>query len=225
MPLKRLAYRWLLGYRIGRGVRIGLSIVDAAECEIGDETRIGHFNVFMRLGKLKIGDHCRIGIMNVFRGGDEISIGRYVDVLRMNVVNSIPENDCVGKPDPRLTIGDGSVVTEGHRLDFTDRVEIGKRVIVGGRNSSLWTHNRKRTKPIRIGDRCYLGSEIRVAPGVTLPRCTVVGLGSVLVGEIRGEKKLVGGNPGRVLRDLGADDLAYVTEPTRPDLPGDLCSA
>src|SRR5437660_8831530 len=46
----------------------------------------------------------------------------------------------------------GSVVTAGHKIDFTDRVTIGRRTIIGGRNSSLWTHNRQRTLPVEIGE-------------------------------------------------------------------------
>jgi hypothetical protein len=51
----------------------------------------------------------------------------------------------VNEIDPVFLLGDGSIVTTGHKIDFTDRVEIGRRVILGGRNSSLWTHNRQRT--------------------------------------------------------------------------------
>ena len=118
-------------------MRIGVSIIDAVECRIADDVAIGHFNIFTGTKKLVIGDHSRIGHLNVFRGGDEIDIGRYCEILRLNEINSIPEPDIVNVADPRFILGDGSMIAASHKIDFTDRVKFGKRVILGGRNSSL----------------------------------------------------------------------------------------
>jgi len=120
--------------------------------------------------ELDIGEHSRIGHLNIFRGGDEIRLGRYAEIIRMNEINSIPEPDVVNEIDPKFLLGDGSVITTGHKIDFTDRVEIGRRTILGGRNSSLWTHTRQRTRPIYIGSFSYLGSEIRIAPAAVSPQ-------------------------------------------------------
>ncbi|MBK7801065.1 MAG: hypothetical protein IPJ55_00015 [Chloracidobacterium sp.] len=103
-------YRHLFGYKIGKRVRIGLSIIDVEKCEIGDDVSIGHLNVFIGTAKLSIGEHTRIGHLNVFRGGDEIRIGRYCEVLRLNEINSIPEPDVVNEIDPTFILGDGSVL-------------------------------------------------------------------------------------------------------------------
>ncbi|MGH7534549.1 MAG: acyltransferase, partial [Gemmatimonadales bacterium] len=131
----------------------------------------------------------------------------------------IPDHDCTTQPSSVLELGDGAIVVSGHRIDFTDRVSIGRNVIVGGRNSSLWTHNRQETAPIVIGDFCYLGSEIRVAPGSSLPSECILALGSVLAGEITEPRTLVGGGPARVVRPLTATDLARIRRKTRPDIP------
>ncbi|HEX8920264.1 MAG TPA: hypothetical protein VF766_02230, partial [Pyrinomonadaceae bacterium] len=156
--LKRVCYRLFFGYRIGKRVRIGLSILHAEKCEIADDVRIGHGNLIVGVGDLRIGDHVRIGHLNVIRGGDEVRLGRYAEIIRMNEINSIPDPDVVAPVDPRFLLGRGSIITTGHKIDFTDLVEIGDRTILGGRNSSLWTHNRQRTRPIRIGSLCYIGS-------------------------------------------------------------------
>src|SRR5690348_14759580 len=92
-PVARTCYRWFFGYKIGKRVRLGFSIIDAIECTIDDDVSIGHLNVFTGIEKLFIGDHTRIGVLNIFRGGKEISIGRYCDILRLNEINSIPEPD------------------------------------------------------------------------------------------------------------------------------------
>ena len=67
-----------------------------------------------------------------------------------------------------------------------------KRVILGGRNSSIWTHNRQRTLPVTIGDKTYVGSEIRVAPGVQ-SLLDVRRHGSVITKPFETEYKLIAG--------------------------------
>ena len=223
-PIKRPLYRALFGYRIGRGVRIGLVILDAEAVELGDGTEIGHLNLVTRVGSLVTGKSVRIGALNIIRGGERVRLGDYAEVMRLNVLNAIPDHDCTTSPVSRLEIGAGAVVVSGHRIDFTDRVTIGRNVIVGGRNSSLWTHNRQQTAPIAIGDFCYLGSEVRLAPGARLAERSILGLGSVLAGAIDTPGSLVGGVPARIIRPLTAEDDALVHRKARRDAPDDLYS-
>jgi acetyltransferase-like isoleucine patch superfamily enzyme len=218
----RALYRWCFGYHIGRRVKLGFSIIDARECRIEDDVSIGHLNVIILVDKLVIKDHTRIGHLNIIRGGDEVSLGRYSEIIRMNEINSIPDPDVVNEIDPRFILGDGSIVTTGHKIDFTDRVEIGRRVILGGRNSSLWTHNRQRTRPIFIGEKAYIGSEIRMAPGSAIPARTIVGIGSVITTKLEEEGKLIAGVPARVIKALSSEDEFLIERRTRPDLPDDV---
>jgi len=183
--LKRPLYRLVFGYQVGKRVRIGLSILDAEACEIADDVAIWHGNLIIGVQSLSLGDHVRIGHLNIIRGGTEVRLGRYAEIIRMNEINSIPEPDAVTPTDPRFLLGAGSIVTTGHKIDFTDLVEIGYRTILGGRNSSLWTHNRQRTMPIRIGSLCYIGSEIRIAPGGMIPSRCIVGIGAVITKQLR----------------------------------------
>jgi acetyltransferase-like isoleucine patch superfamily enzyme len=220
--LKRPCYRILFGYRIGRRVRIGVSILDAASCEIADDSRIGHLNMIVGVNKLVMGDHVRIGHLNIIRGGDEVVLGRYSELLRLNEINSIPEPEVVNPVDPRFALGEGSVVTTGHKIDFTDRVVIGRRTIIGGRNSSLWTHNRQKTRPITIGDFAYVGSEIRMAPGASIPSRCIVGIGSVITSEVDGEGWLIAGVPAKPIKELDGEDKFLIERKTRQDLPDDV---
>ena len=220
--LKRPFYRWFFGYRIGKRVRIGISIIDARECEIDDDVSVGHLNVVTRVQKLVIKDHVRIGHLNIIRGGDLVSLGRYAELIRLNEINSIPDPEVVNPIDPTFILGDGSIVTAGHKIDFTDRVEIGRRVILGGRNSSLWTHNRQRTMPITIGSLVYMGSEIRMAPGSTIPARSIVGIGSVITAALADEGKLIAGVPAKTVKELSSEDQFLIERKTRPDLPDDV---
>ncbi len=221
--LKRPMYRFLFGYKVGRHARIGFSILDAKECVIGDETTIGHLNLIIGVQKLEIGDHVRIGYLNIIRGGEEVNIGRYAEVMRMNVINSIPNPILVTSHDPRFVLGPGSVITSGHRIDFTDRIRIGCRTILGGRNSSLWTHNRQSTLPIEVGSLTYIGSEIRVAPGAAIPSRCIIGIGAVVVNDLKEEGWLIAGVPAKPVKPLTDEEIHRSLEyKTRPDLPDDI---
>lgn len=220
--LSRPIYRYVYGYFIGRRVSIGFSVIDAGECEIGDDVRIGHLNIFTGTRRISIGEHTRIGVLNVIRGGDTVSIGRYCEILRLNEINSIPDPLISNVANPEFIMGDGTVVTTSHKIDFTDRVELGKCVILGGRNSSIWTHNRQSTEPVRIGPYCYLGSELRIAPGAEIPNNCVVGIGSVIIGRIEGEYQLIAGVPAKPVKPLDDNGKRLTVHKTRPDLPDDI---
>ena len=220
--IKRPVYRWVFGYSVGKRVRIGLSIIDADDCRIDDDVEIGHFNLFVLTKKLRIGEHARIGHFNVIRGGDEVSLGRYCEIIRWNEINSIPDPVVINETEPKFALGDGAVIVASHKIDFTDRVELGKRVILGGRNSSIWTHNRQRTKPVTIGDNAYVGSEIRMAPGSAIPANCIVGIGAVVTRALKGENKLIAGVPAKACADLDEEARFFTEYKTRPDLPDDL---
>jgi len=219
LAISRRLYRWFFGYRIGRRVRLGIVLLDCQSLSIGEGTSLGHGTFFWRCGKVSIGEEARIGPLNLFRGGESIFLGNYVTILRLNVVNSIPDHDLTNDPASVFELGDGSVLTAEHRIDFTDRVSIGSRTILGGRNSSLWTHNRRTGAPVTIGDSCYLGSEIRIAPGVVVPDRCIVGLGAVITGVLSTPETLYGGVPAHAIRPLTTDDLAFLNDKTRSDLP------
>ena len=216
---KKPLYRLFFRYRFGPGVRIGFSLLDAEALDLAEGTRIGHFNLITRVGRFETGRSCRIGMLNIIRGGERVSLGDYSEMIRLNVLNAIPDHDCTTEPVSVLEVGAGTVIVSGHRIDFTDKVTLGKNVIIGGRNSSLWTHNRQETAPIEIGDFCYLGSEVRLAPGAKLPDECVLGLGSVLTGEIQEPRSLVAGVPAKVVRPLNEKDLSRIRRKTRADMP------
>ncbi len=220
--LKCPLYRLFFGYKIGKNVKIGLSAIAVDNCEIQDNVTIGHLNVFIGTKKLFIGDHTRIGYLNILRGGDEINLGRYTEIIRLNEINSIPDPIASTPNDPRFILGDGSIITASHKIDFTDRVEFGKRVILGGRNSSLWTHNRQSTEPIVIGDYCYVGSEIRIVPGGSVPSNCIVGIGTVITKKFEEEFKLIAGVPAKIIKELDADGKVLIKYKTRPDLPEEI---
>lgn len=220
-PLARAWLRLVFGYRIASTARIGFAILDARELELGEGVRIGHLSAVFQVERFVAEDSAWVGPLNLIRGG-RVRLGPYSWVMRLNVLNAIQNHDCTTAPVSEIDVGAGSVIVSGHWLDFTDRITLGRNVIVGGRNSSLWTHNRQQTAPIAIGDFCYLGSEIRIAPGGTLPERCILALGSVLSGEIEAAGSIVGGVPAKVVRPLRPEDEILVRRKARIDTPDHL---
>ncbi len=216
--LKRPVLRHIFGYRIGRKVRIGIALLDCAELSIADHTRIGHGVVFFSCSKVQIGEHVNLGFLNVFRGGS-IKLDDYASILRFNLFNAIPPQEPGIQHNSVLDVCYGAIITAEHRIDFTDGVRIGRNTIFGGRNSSIWTHLRRNGKPVAIGDFCYIGSEVRLTPGSSIPNCSVLGIGSVVTKPLEDEFSLYAGVPAHKIRALDVEDYELIFEKTRPDLP------
>src|SRR3989442_784850 len=130
-PLKILAYRLLLGYRIGRGVRFSFGgIVVGKVVEIGDHVEIG-FLAVVQGRRIKIGRYSSVGVMSyvscetieigedarireqVYVGGPQLPESRFVlgsrtIILQLDVIH----------PTQPGTIGDGTGIG-GHRLILT----------------------------------------------------------------------------------------------------------
>ena len=194
--LKVPLYRRLFGYRIGKGVRIGLSpLFGVGRCRIGDHA--SHRLVQPVLPGRRSGDRRPRPdrLPEPLPGGRMIRIGRYASILRQNVFNSIIDRDFVNPVDPVLDLARGRRSRRATGWTSAPASSIGDHTIVGGRNSSFWTHNRQRGRPISVGCHCYLGSEIRVAPGAEVPAFCIVALGSVLSGQFWPPRSLIGGNP------------------------------
>jgi acetyltransferase-like isoleucine patch superfamily enzyme len=225
--MKVLGYRYLLGYQIGKGVRIGFSVLIAGKCRIGERTVIGNLNYIAYMQELSLGEDVRIGHVNILLGGRLVEMGDGATIGRFNEINSILTPLARGHSDPVLTLGQRAVVTAWHKIDFTDRVTLEESVVLAGRVSNLWTHNRQDVAPVRIGAHSYVGSGIQMVPGSSIGRHCVVGLGSVITKAHVEEGVLLAGVPAKVVKQLDEETLKLVTFPTRPDLDGsaDLVAA
>jgi len=76
--------------------------------------------------------------------------------------------------------------------------------------------------PITIGSLVYIGSEIRMAPGSSIPARSIVGIGSVITARLEEEGKLIAGVPAKTIKELSADDQFLIERKTRPDLPDNV---
>lgn len=60
-------------------------------------------------------------------------------------------------------------------------------------------------KPVRIGQRCWIGGGVTICPGVTIGDRCVIGAGAVVVHDIPADSLAVG-NPARVIRKLNGHE-------------------
>jgi carbonic anhydrase/acetyltransferase-like protein (isoleucine patch superfamily) len=67
-----------------------------------------------------------------------------------------------------------------------------------------------------------VGSEIRMAPGASIPSRCIVGIGSVITNEIRDEEYLIAGVPAKPIKQLQDEDKFLIERKTRLDLPDDI---
>lgn len=106
--------------------------------------------------------------------------------------------------DAAVTIGDDcsfgpnvTIVTPQHPLVAAERLAM--------RNPEGELKKVCYAQPVVIGDRCWLGANVVVCPGVTIGDNCVIGAGSVVTKDIPAGCIAVG-NPARVLREITDED-------------------
>lgn len=123
---------------------------------------------------------------------------------------------------PHITIGDQTFVNVNCVFLDSATIEIGANALIGPgvqlltayhplaaseRIPAGWTPEsgqspyRTQARPIRIGDRTWLGAGALVMPGVTIGDGTTIGAGSVVTADVP-PNVLAVGSPCRVVREL-----------------------
>lgn len=199
-PLKRLAYRWLLGYRIGRGVKFGFGGVV--------------------IGKtVELGDHVEIGLLAIVMGR-EIRIGRYSSIGTMSYVScrvieigedaKIREQVYVGGPqlpESRFSLGSRTIILQMANINPTKPVVIGDDTGIGGHclifTHGAWLSNLEgypvTYEPVTLGKSVWLPWRVFLMPGTTIGDGSVIGANSLVSGTIP-PLSLAVGSPAKVIR-------------------------
>src|SRR3989475_5145687 len=199
-PLKRLAYRLFLGYRIGKGVRFSFGGI------VGGKS-------------VDLGDHVEIGFLAIVQGRS-ISIGRYSSVGTMSYVScetiqigedaKIREQVYVGGPqlpESRFELGSRVIIWQLVFINPTKPVVIGDGPGIGG-HCLIFTHGgwlnaldgyRVNYEPVTLGKSVWLPWRVFVMPGTTIGDGTVIGANSLVSGTIP-PGSLAVGSPAKVIR-------------------------
>lgn len=203
-PIRRRAFSKLFHWHLHPTSRIGLSIVDADVVVLSEGARIGHFTVIRDLMRLELGAASLIGNWNWVTAAP---------LFRSHVARA-----------GTLCIGPESAITSRHYIDCSGGVEIGDFVTIAGVRSTIITHQINRAdgvqsaSPVTIGDRSLISSNVKFAPGATVPQDSVVGMGAVVVGQLAEPNRLYAGVPARSVKALSEADAYLHRSRGRVDL-------
>ncbi len=182
-PLRRLAYRHLLGYRIDAGSRIAPLTVLLADQVTMSGARIGPFN-HLKVGTLEMAPGALIARFNRTSSVRRISLGRDAMVLYSNFIGGTWGGPLETGAEI-LELGARSQLTIQAFVDLNDRITLGADVVAGGARSQFWTHgfdcHRRRLRgPITIADTVFIGAASLVLPNVSICSGVTIGAGSVI---------------------------------------------
>ncbi len=210
-PLKVLAYRFLLGYRIGRGVRFAFGgVVIGERVELGDFVEIGLFAV-VRGRDITIGRHSSVGAMS-FVACRAIDIGEDAKIREQVFVGG-PE-----LPESRFQLGSRTIILQMAYINPTKPVVIGDDTGIGG-HCLIFTHGAWLNaldgypvtyEPVTLGKSVWLPWRVFVMPGATIGDGSVIGANSLVSGTIP-PGSLAVGTPAKVVRS--APDFPRALDP------------
>ena len=170
---------------------------------MGKESRIDHFTVAIHLDSIELGDYSTIGRSNWITGHPANSDRHFTHQKDRR---------------PQLVVGEHTAITKRHYLDCTHEIRIGKFTTIAGHHSELLTHsidviaNRQSSRPIEIGDYCFIGTRCVILGGARLPERSVLAAGAVLTKPFTDSLSVYGGVPARPIKELPADAAYFHRE-------------
>lgn len=196
--LKHQVARRLLGWDIHPTAHIGRSFILARKVTMGPGASIGPMNVIRDIDELRMAEGANISSRNWIIGIPTWS-GLYPDAKNR---------------DPSLVMGEYAIITVGHELDVTDRIELGKQAAIAGFRSAVLTHSLNLvndkfvTGKVTLGDYGVLMSGCTMQSGTNVPARSVISAGSVVATRLKAEQTFYRGNPAEAVREL-PDRLAF----------------
>ena len=203
-PLRRWLLVRLLGYEIHPTARIGWSWICPERLAMAAGARIGSLTVCKGVSLLQMDEESYLG--------------------NLNWVSGFPVADTThfGEEHGRraeLVIGEHASVTHRHIIDCTNAVRIGRFSTFAGYRSQVLTHSidlqrsRQASKPVTIGEYCFVGTGSVLLGGSELPDYSVLGALSVLNKAHTETHWLYAGNPARPVKSL-AQEMLYFNRTT-----------
>ncbi len=197
--IRRLLLIKLLRYEIHPTARIGWSWICPERLEMAAGARIGNLTVCKGLSLLKMGEQSYVGNLNWISGfpvGNHAFFGEEADRRA------------------ELVLGDHAAITHRHLIDCTNAVRIGRFTTFAGYRSQVLTHSidlqrsRQASRPVTIGEYCFVGTNCVLLGGSALPDYSVLGASSVLNKAHTEMHWLYAGNPAQPVKAL-TGELQY----------------
>jgi acetyltransferase-like isoleucine patch superfamily enzyme len=210
--IRRALLEQQFGFQIHPSARIGVAWVLPARLVMEENTAIGHFTVIKNLELVHLKAHATIGRGNWITGfplSQRASAGTAA-IAGWQSQHFSSETD----RRPELILGEHSAITHRHLIDCTNAIRIGAFTTIAGFQSQFISHtidvkeNRQTSRPITVGDYCFVGSNSVLLAGAALPNYCVLGAKSLLNKAYTQTHRLYGGVPARELSVL-SPDCAY----------------
>lgn len=223
---------WVLracGHRVGKGCRIGFSLLWIDHLLLQGSNRIGHGNLII-CRRLCMGHNGYVGRMNLVSGPISILLRNTGSIGNANKIVRGPLNHVTSGPAV-LLIGRLGKITANHRVDCTRSVRIGDYSTLAGVGIQVWTHGyvhdvsgpgRYRIDgAVNIGHNVYVGASCIISMGVSICPGVMVGAGTTVSRSIDEQGLYVSSAVRRLPRpaapetraDLRLDDNPTLCEP------------
>jgi acetyltransferase-like isoleucine patch superfamily enzyme len=137
------------------------------------------------------------GAITSDRAGSRVTIGNHTFIGNSTIVTALSVD--IGD-DVLMSWGCTIVDHDSHGLDWLERKNDVRGFYQGVKD---WAT--VQIKPVKIGDKVWIGFNVIVLKGVTIGEGAVVGAGSVVTRDIE-PYSLVAGNPAKFIRSLAKDD-------------------
>ncbi len=173
--------------------KVGLSLIIANEIRLGENAKIGHFNVIV-VDKLIMGKDTYIGHLNFIKGWFDLIMDERASINLQNKISRIlsPKgNYCKAKVDMKYH----AKIGVKHTLDVTRSITIGKNTMLAGSETQVWTHGFYFSKQgekvtridgeVTIGDNCYIGARCVLLAGVNIGNAITVGANTCISKSIQ----------------------------------------
>lgn len=185
--IRRRVLIYMFGFEIHPTAYIGFSLILPRFLKMSEYARIGHLVTAIHLDQLCMGESSSIA-RGCWITGYPVSPESKHFSHQINRVS-------------RLSLGRHSAITKNHHFDCTSAIEIGEFTTIAGYHSQLLTHsidlrnNRQNSNPIKIGDYCFIGTDVVILGGAVLPSYCILGAKSLLNKAFFEEWSLYAGVP------------------------------
>ena len=193
-PLKKKILRTFYKYQIHDNAHIGLSYIFPKKLVMKEGASIGHFNTAIHLDYMFLGKNATIARSNWITGFPTGTTSKHFSHHK--------------KRKSELILGNESAITKKHHLDCTNSIKIGEYTTIAGYNSQFLTHSidiyegRQNSKPISIGDYCFISTSVVILGGASLPSYSVLAAGGVLNKPYNENYTLYAGVPARSIKEI-----------------------
>ena len=199
--LKRRLLQVFFGYIIHPTAYIGLSWIFPRDLIMEAHSKIGHLNVAVHLDSIQLKEYSSVGRSNWITG--------FASGTSSKHFQHQPQR-C-----SQLLLGRHSAITKKHHLDCTNSLTIGEFTTIAGYQSQFLTHsidvfaNRQDSKPIVIGNYCFVSTNVTVLGGAILPDYSILGAKSLLNKNYNDSWILYAGVPARPVKSLPEEALYF----------------